>query len=206
MKDHEIPFANGKITREIIKKAERHLSKDAVMEKLIAVHGSCPLADTCYRPFQTLARSIIGQQLSAKAANTIGSRVRKVIKGELVPKRIHDTPVEIFRAAGLSQAKAKYLKELARRVLSKELDFSKLKDKTDEEVINNLIALPGIGRWTSEMFLIFGLKRQNVIALDDAGLRRAVKLLYEEELETCQDRWQPYRSIASWYLWQHLDS
>ena len=128
------------------------------------------------------------------------------IRGEFVPKRIHDTPVEIFRAAGLSQAKAKYLKELARRVLSKELDFSKLKDKTDEEVINNLIALPGIGRWTSEMFLIFGLKRQNVIALDDAGLRRAVKLLYEEELETCQDRWQPYRSIASWYLWQHLDS
>lgn len=194
------------LTKEIIKIAERSLSaNDDVMAELIKVHGRCLLAETPYRPFQTLARSIISQQLSAKAANTIGRRVRQTLKGELSPKRIQTIPVEALRAAGLSQAKARYLRELSRMVISKELVFAKLKDKTDDEVIACLVAVSGIGRWTAEMFLIFGLKRPNVLALGDAGLRRAAKLLYEEDLEACQARWEPFNSVASWYLWQHLD-
>ena len=88
---------------------------------------------------------------------------------------------------------------------AREIVFTKMRGLSDEEVVEALVTAPGIGRWTAEMFLIFGLKRPNVLALGDVGLQRAAMLLYGDELQNCQHLWEPYKSIASWYLWRHLD-
>jgi endonuclease III len=112
-----------------------------------------------------------------------------------------------LRSAGLSHRKVTYIKELARRVLAKEIDFAKLRQSPSEHAVQCLLEVPGVGPWTTHMFLIFGLNHPNVLALDDAGLRRATKLLYRNaKLETVSERWHPYCSVASWYLWRHLDS
>ena len=200
------------LKEEIIRKAERHLSgTDKVMDRLISEHGHCPLAMWEYRPFHTLVASIISQQLSARAADTIESRVAEITSRPFHPNSFAATTVEDLRAAGLSQAKARHILELARRVSGGELSFATLESEDDEVVVRTLIEVPGIGRWTAEMFLIFGLKRLDVLSLGDAGLQRAAKHLYGREgdgkavLEKVATAWRPYRSVASWYLWQHLD-
>jgi DNA-3-methyladenine glycosylase II len=196
----------------IIRKAERHLSRtDKVMDRLIAQHGHCPLAIWEYRPFHTLVVSIISQQLSARAADTIEGRVAEITSRPFHPDGFAATTVEDLRASGLSQAKARHILELARRVSEGKLSFATLEFEDDEAVVRTLIEVPGIGRWTAEMFLIFGLKRLDVLSLGDAGLQRAAKRLYGKEgggkvvLEQVAAAWRPYRSVASWYLWQHLD-
>lgn len=177
------------------------------MARLVALHGPCPLADRNFLPFQTLATSIISQQLSAKAADTIARRVL-AIAPSFTPAGFLLVPLDAFRAAGLSSAKARYIIELAQRVDDGRLDFDALLHQPDDDVIAALIELPGVGRWTAEMFLIFGLKRPNVLALDDAGLKRAVRLLFGDtvNLAVAGAAWRPYCSIASWYLWRHLDA
>ena len=107
----------------------------------------------------------------------------------------------------VSAAKSRYIVELAQRVTDGRLDFDALLSQTDDAVIDALTELPGIGRWTAEMFLIFSLKRPDVLALGDAGLQRAARDLYGEDadLESIGQSWRPYRSVASWYLWRHLD-
>lgn len=190
--------------------AGRHLSSSCpVMAELIVRYGPCPLPDKNYTPFETLAASIIGQQLSVKAADTIEKRVLNVIGGCLTPERILAVEPEALRACGLSNAKVKYVRVLAERVAEGLMDFDAMAAELDNEVvIRQLIELPGVGRWTAEMFLIFGLKRPDVLSLGDVGLQRAVRLLYGEDrtLEEVGSVWQPYRSIASWYLWQSLDA
>ena len=118
-----------------------------------------------------------------------------------------EAPLVELRGAGLSSAKARYILELARRVDDGTLDFGALKRQSDDDVIRALVDLPGIGQWTAEMFLIFGLHRPDVLALGDAGLKRAARLLYGKNanLERIGKRWRPYCSVASWYLWRHLD-
>jgi DNA-3-methyladenine glycosylase II len=196
-----------------IRKAERHLAKaDPIMKRLIAKHGHCPIAEREFQPFHMLANSIISQQLSTKAAATIKLRVGELVGVPFQTSRVLSVSPEELRGAGLSQAKTRYIRELAAHVNDGRLDFDAIIALDDESVIEKLIIVPGIGRWTAEMFLLFGLKRMDVLALGDAGLQRAARNLYgkKRKSETLLPRvaeiWRPYRSIASWYLWRSLES
>jgi len=199
-----------KLSDKVIRDAERHLHKsDAVMARLVTDYGPCPLAERDNLPFHTLARSIISQQLSAKAADTIERRVAQIVPAPFGPDEVLAVSVESLRSAGLSARKVGFIRQLAEHVTTGCLNFDELATCPDESVIIALTELPGIGRWTAEMFLIFGLKRPDVLALGDAGLRRAAKMLYQDSdggvLERVSGAWRPYRSVASWYLWKHLD-
>ena len=196
-----------------IRRAERHLSgADPVMKLLIARHGRCPLAERNFEPFHMLANSIISQQLSTRAAATIKQRVGALVGVPFQADKVLAVPQELLRSAGLSAAKARYIHELAARVCDGRLNFIELIPFGDEQLIEKLSESPGIGRWTAEMFLLFGLKRLDVLALGDAGLQRAVRLLYGKKrksptlLPRIAEAWRPYRSIASWYLWRSLES
>ncbi len=155
--------------------------------------------------YSALASSIIGQQLSSKAAETIRARVIAAV-GEFSPENILALEDKIFRNTGLSRPKIRYLQALSERVISGQLNFNKLTDLADDEVIDILTEVPGVGRWTAEMFLIFALNRPDVLSLGDAGLRRSTRMLYGKELHEVAEPWRPYRSVASWYLWKHIDS
>jgi DNA-3-methyladenine glycosylase II len=187
--------------------AEKKLSSsDAVMAELIKRFGSCPLGCSEQMDgYSALASSIIGQQLSSKAAETIRARVIAAV-GEFSPENILALEDKIFRNTGLSRPKIRYLQALSERVISGQLNFNKLTDLADDEVIDILTEVPGVGRWTAEMFLIFALNRPDVLSLGDAGLRRSTRMLYGKELHEVAEPWRPYRSVASWYLWKHIDS
>ena len=196
-----------------IRRAERHLAKaDPLMKELIGKHGHCPIAEREFQPFHMLANSIISQQLSTKAAATIKQRVGQIVGVPFQIERILSVSPEQMRGAGLSQAKARYIRELASRLNAGMLNFDELSAMEDEAVIEKLVEAPGIGRWTAEMFLLFGLKRMDVLALGDAGLQRAARILYGKKrksatlLPRVAEAWRPYRSIASWYLWRSLES
>jgi len=198
---------------QAIRKAERHLAKaDPIMKRLIAKHGRCPIAEREFQPFHMLANSIISQQLSTRAAATIKQRVGVIAGMPFQIEKIISCAPEELRAAGLSQAKGRYIRELAERVRDGRLTFDDLITLGDEAVIEKLIEAPGVGRWTAEMFLLFGLKRMDVLALGDAGLQRAARNLYGTKrksntlLPRVAEAWRPYRSIASWYLWRSLES
>jgi DNA-3-methyladenine glycosylase II len=195
-----------------IRKAERHLAKaDPVMKRLIARHGPCPLAEREVEPFHMLANSIISQQLSTKAAAAIKLRVGVIVGVPFRTAKVLSVASRELCGAGLSEAKARYLRELAARVSDGRLNLAELIAVDDEAVIAKLIEVPGIGRWTAEMFLLFGLKRLDVLALGDAGLQRAAGLLYGKKrrsktlLPRLAETWRPYRSVASWYLWRSLE-
>jgi len=195
------------LTPASVRRAQRQLRLECpVMAKLIAHHGACPLADGCPDAFETLASSIIGQQISSRAAEAIGKRVLALISA-LTPEKVLAASPAALREAGLSAAKVRYIVELARRADDGRLNLAALPQMTDAEVIAALVELPGIGQWTAEMFLIFGLKRPDVLSLGDAGLQRAARMLFGEKVDLQQagDAWRPWRSIASWYLWRTLD-
>lgn len=197
----------------LITKALTHLnSSDAVMARLIATHAPCTLGSKRREPFAVLAASIIGQQLSSKAADTIQKRVETRIGGPLKPDALLGQTQEDLRGCGLSNAKAKWLLALAQASENGTLNFSALRKMDDEAAIEVLDALPGIGRWTAEMFLIFALDRMDLFAMDDVGLRNAVNRLYGKGRKLSDARtlkivkaWAPYRSIASWYLWRSIE-
>lgn len=205
-----VSYLSDEVEKNVLE-ADRHLVKaDAVMARLVSDYGPCPLGKRQSNPFHTLARSIISQQLSAKAADTIERRVSQITPAPFSPDEILTVPIESLRGAGLSTRKAGFIRQLAVHITTGRLNFDELAASPDESVIIALMELPGIGRWTAEMFLIFGLKRPDVIALGDAGLKRAAKMLYQDfdengGLEQVSGAWRPYRSIASWYLWRHLD-
>jgi DNA-3-methyladenine glycosylase II len=180
------------------------------MAQLVSELGPCSIEQRAGNYFYTLVRSIISQQLSAKAADTIESRISALVPAPFDPSQLLAVPLEALRNAGLSSRKAAYIHALAKSLLNGRIDFDDLASCSDESVITALTELPGIGRWTAEMFLIFGLKRLDVLALGDSGLRRAARMLYPdvkqaEILEVVSEPWRPYRSVASWYLWKRLD-
>lgn len=188
--------------------AERHLRQSCrVMARLIVEYGPCPLADREFRPFQTLVNSIISQQLSAKAAATIERRVQAIVPS-FTPAGFLAVQPEALRAAGLSSAKARYIVELTQRVSDGRLNLEAMQEAPDADVIAALVDIPGIGQWTAEMFLIFGLRRPDVLSLGDAGLQRASRLLFGDnaKLDRVAQSWRPFCSVASWYLWRHLDA
>lgn len=198
------------MNKRLLKKAQKHLSKDLVIKKLIKTHG---LLDFGFGgdPFEELVYSIIGQQLSDKAAATIYKRVIETIKSNPpTPSAILAVDDEKLRGCGISYSKISYIKGLSRAVKEKKLILEKLLEMEDEEVITELIKLKGIGRWTAEMFLIFNLKRVDVFSMGDLGLRTAVAKLYgvsRDDIKTIEKislSWKPYRSIAARYLWKSL--
>ena len=200
------------LTPALLKKAMDHLSlSDRVMATLIRTHGPCTLNRRTSDLFHTLVVSIISQQLSAKASDTIERRIAECVPYPFNAEKMVCVPPELLREAGLSSRKVAYILGLAERVNGGSLTYEALASKSNDEVMTALMELPGIGRWTAEMFLIFGLKRPDVMALGDAGLQRAAKMLYPKAssngnaLEKVSERWKPYRSVASWYLWRHLD-
>ncbi|MCG0276720.1 MAG: DNA-3-methyladenine glycosylase [Thermosediminibacteraceae bacterium] len=158
--------------------------------------------------FQSLVQSIVGQQLSMEAAETIWKRLQDLCK-EVTPEKILSLSEEELRSAGLSKKKIEYIKDLSEKVLSGVLDLDKIDSMTDEEVIEALLQVKGIGRWTAEMFLIFSLGRPDVFSVEDLGLQRAIKWLYglsdwpdKKFLIECSKRWKPHRTAASLYLWE----
>ena len=211
MIDARIP-TNKSSVEKAIRKAERHLAEiDATMKRLIAKHGHCPLAQREFQPFHMLANSIISQQLSTKAAATIKQRVGELVGVPFQTDKVLSIANEKLRAAGLSQAKARYIRALATHVSDGRLEFDEIISLGDEAVIEKLVEVPGIGRWTAEMFLLFGLKRLDVLAVGDAGLQRAARVLYGKKrksktlLRRVAEAWRPYRSVASWYPWRSLE-
>ncbi|MFL5822734.1 MAG: DNA-3-methyladenine glycosylase family protein [Solirubrobacteraceae bacterium] len=165
--------------------------------------------------YGALVRSIIGQQLSTKAARSIYTRLTERFGGRTpTPAEVlADDPEELRAAAGLSRAKVGFLRSLAEHVLDGSLELERLDELPDEEVISELVAVKGLGVWTSHMFLMFHLGRPDVMAVGDLGLRNAVKRLYglealpaPSELETLSEPWSPHRTLACLYLWRSLDA
>jgi DNA-3-methyladenine glycosylase II len=189
-----------------------HLKKvDPVMAKIIKQVGPCQF--TVREPtFETLARSIAFQQLSGKAATTIFGRVRKATGPRFTARSFLKLTPEQLRACGLSRQKTASLRDLAARVESGEINFRRLVDLRDEEVIAMLSQVRGVGIWTAQMFLMFALKRPNVMPLADLGIRNAVRRAYglgelpkAADLSKLAEKWHPYCSVASWYLWRSLE-
>lgn len=174
------------------------------MAQLIALYGPAQLRVA--EPFVTLASSIVSQQLSGKAAQTIWQRLNDHLS--VTPQALFQAEALELRALGLSRAKADYLKDLARFALAGGLeDLSKLED---QEIIAHLVTIKGIGVWTAQMFLMFGLARPDVWPVLDLGLRKAAQRHYQaqtpKELQALGQRFSPYRSHATWYLWRSLDN
>jgi len=165
-------------------------------------------------PFESLVESILSQQLAGSAASAIIKKVRALFPdGELEAKRIHRIDGRKLRAAGVSPQKLSYLKDLAARVVAGTLDLEALESMSDEEIIEVLDEVKGIGPWTVHMFLIFTLGRPNVLPVDDYGIRMSVQRIYglselpkKGEIEKLAERWHPYSTVASLYLWHSRDN
>ncbi len=199
-----------------VHEAANHLAAaDPVMGRIVEAVGPCRLEfgrmDT---PFQSLLRSIIYQQLSGKAAATIHRRLLDLFPGEHPdPDEILDTPDEALRSAGLSRAKTAAAKDLARRTLDGTVPpRDDLLAMDDEEIVDRLTLVRGVGPWTVEMLLIFQLGRPDVLATTDLGVRNGFRRAYglealptPKELRAFGERWAPYRSVACWYLWRAAD-
>ncbi len=222
-----------------MRKAVNHLEEsDPVLRAIIARIGPCRMQ---FRPpeFHNLAEAIVYQQLNGKAAETIFKRFASLAGEPLTPEGILDLSNEQMRGAGLSKQKSAYLKDLAAKTAAGLVDFSRLSKLSDEQVIEHLTQVKGIGVWTAQMFLMFTLKRQNVLPAGDFGVRmamykhyldarrvktarnssagkksavakktrkRKIKLPTPQQMEKIAKCWEPYRSVACWYLWRSLDT
>lgn len=192
--------------------AVAHLIKrDRILKKLIPQHPEVWLTSRG-TPFITLARAIVGQQISTKAADAVWSKFTAVVGKRPSPAAVLKTDVAGLRAAGLSQRKAEYVQDLATHFSERRVHPEKWAAMPDEDVVDELVAIRGIGRWTAEMFLIFNLQRPDVLPLDDLGLLKAISLHYfsGEPVSRFEARevslaWQPWRTVATWYLWRSLD-
>jgi DNA-3-methyladenine glycosylase II len=191
--------------------AKAVLSKsDPTLKKIIAAyHGEALTLRG--DAFYTLARSIAGQQISVKAADSIWARFEKSAK-KITPASIQKLDVQTMRACGFSASKASYMHALAEHFVQNKKLIAAWPEMDDETIIQELVAIKGIGRWSAEMFLIFGLGRPDVFPVLDIGLQKAVARYYHEgarlkpkELMAYGERWRPYRSVATWYLWRALD-
>jgi len=192
-------------------RAKRALARrDRVLARIIRDHPRIAL-EPRGKPFFTLARSIVGQQISVKAAASIWARV-VALAPRMLPRQILDAGKARLSACGLSGRKAEYVAELARHFVDGTLHVAEWAEMEDEAVIEELVQVRGIGRWTAEMFLIFGMLRPDVLPLDDLGLQRAISLNYfrgrpvkPRTMQRVAAAWAPWRSVATWYLWRSLD-
>ena len=180
------------------------------MKKLIPRFGDLQLVGRG-DPFVTLARSIVGQQISVKAAQSVWTRFVTCV-GCMDPAAVMNAQFSVLRAAGLSQRKAEYVQDLAHRFVSGSVDVTHWPEMDDEAIIDQLIEVRGIGRWTAEMYLIFNLGRPDVLPLADLGLQKALSINYnrakplsERRLRAITRLWAPWRSVATWYMWRSLE-
>jgi DNA-3-methyladenine glycosylase II len=195
-----------------MRKAVNHLKKsDPVLRAIIERVGPCRM-EYGTPEFSNLAESIVYQQLNGKAAATIFERFAALAGEPLTPENILKLTDEQLRSVGLSKQKSSYMKDLAAKTRDGLLDFSKLPELSDEEVIEHLTQVKGIGVWTAHMFLMFTLKREDVLPTGDYGIQAAMKKHYRKrkmpkpkEMERIARSWSPYRSVACWYLWRSLD-
>jgi DNA-3-methyladenine glycosylase II len=198
-------------TPDFWEEACRHLMrKDRVMKRLIPQFGDACL-QTRGDAFVTLARSIVGQQISVKAAQTVWDRFALLTR-RLTPASVLRLKVDDMRAAGLSARKVEYLVDLALHFDNGALHVKNWQDMDDEAIIAELVAIRGIGRWTAEMFLIFHMMRPNVLPLDDVGLINGIsqqyfsgELVSRSDVREVAAAWAPYCSVATWYIWRSLD-
>jgi DNA-3-methyladenine glycosylase II len=202
---------------DYVKAGRRLMRADPVLGAIIRRKGACGLAERRPEPrFTTLLRALVSQQLSVKAAATLFSRFLALFpdgEGGPAPRRILGLSVEKLREVGLSRQKASYVHDLSRRVASGALRLDGLDELSDAQVIEALTAVKGVGRWTAEMILIFELGRPDVLPVDDVGLLRSIQNVYglrrrpePKQVLRMGERWRPYRSIASWYLWAALEN
>ena len=199
------------VTPEYWAEACAHLArKDRVMKKLIPQHGDVML-ESRGDAFVTLARSIVGQQISVKAAQSVWEKFAKLSR-KLTPAGVLKLKVDDMRAAGLSARKVEYLVDLALHFDSGAVHVKEWQGMDDETIIAELVAIRGIGRWTAEMFLIFHLMRPNVLPLDDVGLINGISRNYfsgepvsRSDAREVAQAWSPYCTVATWYIWRSLD-
>ena len=195
-----------------MRKAVNHLKKsDPVLRAIIERVGPCRM-EFGVPEFSSLAEAIVYQQLNGKAAVTIFNRFAALAGEPLTPEGILKLSDEQLRSAGLSKQKSAYLKDLSAKTSAGQLDFAKLPKLSDEEVIKHLTQVKGIGVWTAQMFLMFSLRRPDVLPTGDYGVQVAIKRYYKKRklpkpdvMEKIARPWVPYRSIACWYLWRSLD-
>ena len=199
------------VTPDYWAEACAHLSrKDRVMKKIIPQFGDAVL-ESRGDAFVTLARSIVGQQISVKAAQSVWDKFSKLSR-KITPSSVLKLKVDDMRAAGLSARKVEYLVDLALHFDSGAVHVKDWQGMDDEGIIAELVAIRGIGRWTAEMFLIFHLMRPNVLPLDDVGLINGVSQNYfsgepvsRSDLREVAQAWAPYSTVATWYIWRSLD-
>lgn len=203
-------------SHKTLTQAAQHLARvDPLLAPVIEAHGLCTIEPhTNY--YQELVESIISQQLSVKAARSILQKFLGLFDGTFPePKQILSKSVEELRSAGLSNAKARYIQDLALHVHDKTIQLDILNTLSNDEIVRELTTVKGIGEWTAQMFLMFCMGRLNVLPYGDLGIKNGVQKLYgldhlplPEEIQTiARDRkWAPYESVASWYIWKSLDN
>lgn len=190
------------------------LRRDPVLAALIRKHGECGLARAQRSDhFSALVRAITGQQLSTKAAATIFGRLALLMPNGVTPEMLSTLTDEQLRSVGMSRQKIAYFRDLCDKAISGVVPLDALDGLSDEEVIAALTTVKGIGRWSAEMFLMFRLHRPDVLPVDDLGIVNAIKNVYRlrkrpnaERIRKIGAAWQPYRSVACWYLWRSLDN
>jgi DNA-3-methyladenine glycosylase II len=192
-------------------RAKRSLARrDPVMGAIMRAHPKIFLVRRG-EPFMTLARAIVGQQISVMAAQSVWNRFAACV-GEVTPQNVLLRERPLLRACGLSDRKTEYIADLAQHFANGSIHVHRWPQMSDEEIIAELVEVRGIGRWTAEMFLIFSLLRPDVYPLDDLGLQKGIRVAYfrgrKVALSTMRrlgERWRPWRSVATWYLWRSLD-
>ncbi len=191
--------------------AHKVLKKDPKLAKIMKLVGEYQIR-TSRNYYESLVEAIITQQLAGSAAKAISNRFRSLY-GKSFPKPIDviNTSDSKLRKTGLSRMKIEYIKELSKAIESKKLKMRSLSKLSDEEIVEQLTQIKGIGRWTAEMFLIFSLGRMDVLPVGDLGLRKGVQLLNSSselpnaaEIEELAEKWRPYRTVATWYIWKSL--
>jgi len=200
------------VTPEYWEEARKYLTrKDRVLKRIIPLFGNACLQSRG-DAFTTLARSIVGQQISVKAAQSVWDRFAALPKRGMTPASVLKLKVDDMRAAGLSARKIEYLVDLALHFDSGAIHVDSWRAMEDEEIIGELVGIRGIGRWTAEMFLIFHLMRPNVLPLDDVGLISGISKNYfsgdpvsRSDAREVAAAWNPYCSVATWYIWRSLD-
>jgi DNA-3-methyladenine glycosylase II len=195
--------------RELMR-ADKVLRK--VMEEQGPIHPEIDRRGSRSDPWEALARAIVGQQLSTRAAASIWNKLLAIFGGKMpTPEQLLRRRRETLRKAGLSNAKVEFLRDLAARIKDGRLELGRLKDLSDEDICAELVQVKGIGRWSAEMFLIFHLGRLDVISAGDLGIRRAIQIAYgldelpgPEEIDRIAEPWRPHRTLAGLYLWRSL--
>jgi DNA-3-methyladenine glycosylase II len=193
--------------------AERVLLEDKLIGPLVKKWGSCSIKPRLHKDyFEHLCANIIGQQLSGNVADIISERFKKKVGSKINPETVLRTKDQDLRDCGMSWGKVSYVKDLALKTKNGELKTKSLDNLSDEEVIKELVAVKGIGRWTAEMFLMFTLGRPDIFPVDDLGIKKGFEKVTGKKFDKkksakfAERNWKPYRTVASWYLWRSLEN